>query len=121
MYPKETEIQRGILSRAWKASVGVYNFLINNQDSATEEQPFSPPSTEDMVKDCLHFYLEPYKDILLNKAEYQSNFSIGEFVRQVKLLFKQHHKPVVQHSAEKHDVITLWNLNQVMQKLYTHV
>ena len=111
VYPKETQVRRGILSRAWKASV---DFLLSNQDSASQEQPFSPPSTEDMVKDCLHFYLEPFKDCLLNNAGYQSNFSISEFVRQVKLLFMQHHTPVVQYSLPTHDVVTVRNMNQVI-------
>ena len=58
-------------------------------------ETFTPSSTEEMVKQCLSFYLQPYKNILL--CGYDENFQIEEFVRQVYLIVEQHHTFVIQY------------------------
>ena len=52
----------------------------------------TPLSTEEMAKKCLLEYLAPYKDILLQNAEYSANF-----VREIKNICWQHEHPMVHH------------------------
>ena len=98
VYPKLTKVEKDVWSRAWEGSVGILKNVFNVQSETATEDGFTPPSTEKMVKQCLHHYLEPFKRVLLDEDSYPLNFKLDEFVRQVKHIFKQHSKPVVQHS-----------------------
>ena len=61
-----------------------------------EKNNLTPLSTEEMVKKCLLEYLEPYKNILLQNAEFSVNF-----VREIKNIFCQHEHPMVHHPKVK--------------------
>ena len=95
MYPEATEVQRSVFSQAWETGKGFFNKYILGTTAA--EQTFTPPSTEEMVQQCLYFYLEPYRKILLSDTGYPEKFRVDDVVREVKVILEQHHKPVVQH------------------------
>ena len=97
VYPKLTTVEKGVVSRAWEGGVGWFKTFFGAQSEAATEDVFTPPSTEKMVKQCLHYYLEPFKGVLLDEEGYPPDFKLDEFVRQVKHIFEQHNKPVVQH------------------------
>ena len=98
MYPKLTSIDKGVFGRFLEGGVGIFKNLFNVQSETATEDGFTPPSTERMVKKCLHHYLEPSKRVLLVEDGYPPDFKLDEFVGQVKHIFKQHSEPVVQHS-----------------------
>ena len=98
VYPKLTSIDKGVFGRVLEGGVGILKNLFNVQSETATEDGFTPPSTEEMVKKCLHYYLEPLKRVLLVEDGYPPDFKLDEFVRQVKHIFKQHSEPVVQHS-----------------------
>ena len=98
VYPKLTSVEKGVIGRAWEGGVGIVKNWFNVQSETATEDGFTPPSTEKMVKKCLHHYLEPFKRVLLVEDGYSLNFKLDEFVRRVKHIFKQHSEPVVQHS-----------------------
>ena len=92
VYPKVTTVPKSLATRAWEAGKGFIKSLFTS--GSEEKESFTIPSTEDMMKSCLHFYLEPTRCTLL---EFPQTFSIAEFGKQVKVIFEQHSKPVVQH------------------------
>ena len=99
VYPEARKLHKGALSQAWDTSVGLFNkYILNVQESSATEQSFTPLPTDKMMERCLLFYLEPCQDTLLSNAGYPKNFSIAGFIIQVKHIFEQHYKPVVQHS-----------------------
>ena len=120
MYPEKIKIEKNVVSHAWQAGlgigVGIYNYLFKVEDDTAEEVSLAPRSTEEMVKQCLRFYLEPCKDILLSEEGYPHNFRLDEFVGSVKRIFEQHYKPVVQHGDRTVPVSTD-NLKDVRKTL----
>ena len=97
MFPKSTTVEKGVVSRVLEGGMGLLKTFLGVQSEAATEDVFTPPSTEKMVKQCLHYYLEPFKSDLLSDEGYSPDFKLDEFVRQVKHIFEQHKRPVVQH------------------------
>ena len=89
-----TTVPKSIFSQAWDAGKGLFKRIFK---SSSGEEKFDIPPTEDMMKRCLAFYLEPSKSTLLSNGEFPGNFSISEFGKQVKDILEQHTTPVVQH------------------------
>lgn len=100
-------LEKGVLRRVWEKAVG----LIQHYSEA--KGAFAPPSTEEMVKQCFYFYLEPYKNILLNEASYPQDFRLNEFVREVKHIFEQHEKLVVELYSSSCITVTVDNIKVV--------
>ena len=63
-------------------------------------EEFSPLSSEEMVKQCLVFYLEPYQKVIVTETGYTNDFTVDRYVAQVKRIFDQHYTPVVQHGQQ---------------------
>ena len=86
--------------------IGIFKHVLpfHIQENSATEQTFTTPPTDEMIKRCLLFYLEPYQDALLNEKSYPSDFSVDGFIAKVKHIFEQHHKPVVQHSQNTYEV-----------------
>ena len=87
VYPKALKSRRGL----WTS---IKRFFGGLSDEKSEYFTLTP--TDEMIQQCLLFYLEPFKDVLLNDRAYPDEFRIHEFVRKVKLLFQQHEVPAVQ-------------------------
>lgn len=121
MYPKATKVEKHVLSRAWESGVGIVKSLFNMKGDTAPEERFTPPSTEEMVKQCLTFYLEPYKRVLLNEDGYPSEFRINKLVGEVKLIFQQHKKPVVQHQSKHCAPVPVDNLQDVRKNMFVHI
>lgn len=81
------------------------------------EREFTPPSAEEMLKQCLHLYLEPHKKILLNETGYPQNFRLKKFVREIKHIFEQHETPVVQHKQSTYTLVTIAGLKEVRRNV----
>ena len=115
MYPDTTKVQTNFLSQAWEIGRGIVSL-----GTTTAEWTFTPPLTSEMVARCLYFYLEPYRKILLNETGYPENFRVDDFVREVRVILEQHHKPVVHH---KDDIcpVTVDNLLTVQISVCFHV
>ena len=110
MYPKAKKIQRGV----WEAGKAyIMKKLFNMRQTNNEEDTFSPPTTEEMMKRCLLFYLEPYKNTLLHIIE--SQVHVNTLVKQIKTVFNQHKEPSVQHKKPCRVSV---NIEQVYYKIY---
>ena len=81
VYPRELQVDRSYIG-----------WLTKFFRSDGEKSNLTPLSTEEMAKKCLLEYLEPYKNIFLQKAEYSANF-----VREIKNICWQHEHPMVHH------------------------
>ena len=105
VYPEMTKVEKS----GWSQALGwLTRNLLGNTPTV---EAFTPPTTEEMVKQCLLFYLEPYKNFLLNG--YDENFQVEEFVRQVKLIVNHHYTPIVQHHDSSPSPVTVENLKNV--------
>lgn len=96
MYPRILRNEKGILESgmAWLAS-----FLKRSSTKQSgDKDTFSPPTSKEMVRQCLFFYLEPYKTLLLN-GEYPEDFRVDKFTKQVRIICSMHHKPHVKHPS----------------------
>ena len=108
MYPEITKVEKGVVGQAL-AGIGWFTKkLLGNAPTA---EAFIPPSTKEMVKQCLFFYLEPYKHTLL--CGYDENFCIEGFVEQVKLIVEQHHTSAVLHHGPFPSHVKVENLKEV--------
>ena len=94
VYPKATKVEKGHLSQA---ATAVRRFFTGQDDDRVER--FTPLATDEMMKQCLLFYLEPFKDLLLHKVAYPDNFRIDHFVEQVRTIMQQHKVTLVRHPA----------------------
>ena len=115
VYPKARKVEKHMLSRAWE---GIVRNVFNIKSDDTPEEGFTPPSTEEMVKQCLNFYLEPFKRVLLNKDGYPADFRLDDFVVKVKRIFQQHNKPIVQHQNMNWAHVTVDNIEDVRTCMY---
>ena len=101
MYPKATKVEKGYLSQAATAvsqAVTAVRWLFVMQDDDDKVERFTPFAADEMMNQCLLFYLEPFKDLLLHKVAYPDNFRIDHFVEQVKSSMQQHKETtIVQH------------------------
>lgn len=113
MYPKVTDVKKDVLSRVLKSGVDIFKNFFNMKPDTAAEEGFTPPSTAKMVKQCLHYYLEPFQRLLLNEDGYPINFRLDEFIRQVTRIFEQHNQPVVQHQYISCATVTVDNLKDV--------
>ena len=100
VYPEITKVEKGVFGRVWDVTGGWVTKMLPGNTPTVEA--FTPLSTKEMAKKCLSFYLEHYKNILLNG--YDENFQVEEFVKGVKLIVNQHQAPVVQHQNFVHSV-----------------
>ena len=113
MYPKAAKVEKGVIRRALDKGLGFIRYIRNIPGDTEAEGAFDPPSTEEMVKQCLHFYLEPSKNILLAETHFPQNFILNEFVREIKHIFQQHNNPVVQHNPSSPTTVSVDNLKEV--------
>ena len=78
------------------STVGAF-FKRSSTKQSEDKEHFTPASAAAMAKQCLPFYLEPCKSLLLNDGEYPKNFTIDSFVKDVKRTYTMHMKQHVQH------------------------
>lgn len=88
MFSHIMEFGKGILTFFKKSST---------RQGEEKEEHFTPVSTEAMARQCLPFYLEPYKAMLLSDGEYPKDFRVDDFVKQVGLIYSMHIQQWVQH------------------------
>ena len=116
VYPKAINLEKGIFRRGLEKSLLGFHSIF--------EREFSPPSTEEMVKQCFHFYLKPYKNVLLSETGYPQHFELNMFVREINHIFEQHEKPLVQHNPSLCTLVRVDNMKEVRTlfiPLYLHL
>lgn len=59
-----------------------------------EEEP-KLPSKETLAAQCLQFYLEPYKNVLVQDGEYPKKFKVDTVVTEIEHIFSLLHEPCV--------------------------
>ena len=78
----------------------IFKFWKSSHPKATSDDSVTPYySTEEMVKECVWFYLEPCRQILLKEEGHFPGFTIDDFVRNVNLIYIQLKQPHVQQVA----------------------
>ena len=100
-----TKIEKGLLGQLAEAgkellsSVGAF-FKRSSTRQSEDKEDFTPPPAAAMAKQCLPFYLEPHRSLLLNDGEYPKNFTVDAFVKDVKQIYTMHKEQHVQHHGK---------------------
>ena len=102
VYPKITKVAKGFFDQVMETGKGVMNALFGRSSAKkpaqdANEVDYKTLPTEAMVKQCLQFYLEPYKKLLLQDGEFPAGFRVDRLVKEVTHLYLQHQKPRVKH------------------------
>ena len=90
----------------------VKGWLFSKQDDGKLEK-VALPSNDEMMTQCLLFYLEPFKDVLLNDRVYHKEFKIHEFVRKIRFLLQQHKEPFLKDSNHTTIPVPIKSITQV--------
>ena len=120
MYPEVTKVEKGLFSqvvetgKGWLSSVGAFLTRSSTRQSEDKED-FTPPPAAAMAKQCLPFYLEPYRSLLLNDGEYPK---VDAFVKEVKRIYTMHMEQRVQHCGIP-AVVTIRDF-QAVSHMYAH-
>ena len=63
-------------------------------EDAKEEEP-KLPSKEMLAAQCLQFYLEPYRNVLVQDGEYPKKFKVDTVVTEIQHIYSLLHEPWV--------------------------
>ena len=83
-----------------KGVVSVFLNFFKTQAEGSKDQELKPLSRDDMAKQCLHFYLEKYKTMLLEGEGFFKGFRVDVFAKDVAHIYLQHHFPKLKY---RHD------------------
>ena len=103
-YPKITKVQRSVydaVTTTVKAGISFFSRLFRTKppQDDVKEVDFKPPSMEELATQCLHFYLEPYKNALLQESGRYP--MVNSVVRDIVHVFNTILKPAVKHFYRK--------------------
>ena len=103
-YPKITKVQRSVydaVTTTVKAGISLFSRLFRTKPSQDDvkEVDFKPPSMGELATQCLHFYLEPYKNALLQESGRYP--MVNSVVRNIVHVFNTILKPAVKHFDRK--------------------
>ena len=96
VYPSEVKLPKSLFDQMRDSRL--INALLGRRNpmASAKEVDVKILSTEEMAKQCLNFYLEPYVEQLL-AGKYSENFKVDVFVKEVASLFFQHQKLHIKH------------------------
>lgn len=94
VYPRTLRNEKGFLESGIALLASFFKRSSTKQSG--DKDTFILPTSKEMVRQCLFFYLEPYKILLLN-GEYPGDFRVDEFTKQVRIIYSMHHQPHVKH------------------------
>ena len=94
VYPRAMELYKGNQG----AAKGFWNIIGWGSDGKDE-------ALSSMARRCLSFYLEPYRNILLEKGEYPEEFELGWFTQQVEHVYRLHRWPMVENLEKKNNPV----------------
>ena len=97
VYPSEVKLPKSIYDQVRDSRLMNVLFGRRNPAAGAKEVDAKILSTEEMAKQCLNFYLEPYVEQLLS-GKYLENFKVDVFVKEVASLFLQHQQLSIKRS-----------------------
>ena len=68
-YPKVTTVPKGFFGQVKAKVSSFFRYFQREQQSDDGKEDFKPPSKEDLASQCLHFYLEPYRNEILQEEK----------------------------------------------------
>lgn len=102
VYPKVAEGTKGLGDRikaGFKAGFSFFGSLVglpsSTQAEGVKEVEFKPPSREQLASQCLQFYLEPYKKVLLQEGGYPSEYKVDVMVFEITHIYSVLREPGV--------------------------
>ena len=105
VYPKITKVAKGFFDQMKETGRGIMAFFGRGSSKKpaedAKEVDFQILSTEAMAKQCLQFYLEPCKNLLLEEGEFPAGFNLDHLVNGVAGIYLQHQKPCVKHWEQR--------------------
>ena len=100
VYPMNTKVSKGPSDRSkaglkarW-SDIRIFS-LPSTQTEEVKEVVHELPSREELAARCLQFYLEPYKNVLLQKGEYPNRFKVDSLVTEITHIYSLLHEPWV--------------------------
>ena len=91
-YPKKTTVPKGILAQFM---AGFSRFLRREQQTEDGKEDFKPPSKASLATQCLHFYLEPYRNEILQEEKL---LKVDSLAAKIAHIFSMIRRPRINHS-----------------------
>ena len=102
VYPKVAEGTKGLGDRikaGFKAGFSFFGSLVglpsSSQAEGGKEVEFKLPSREQLTSQCLQFYLEPYKKVLLQDGGYPTEYKVDVMVSEITHIYSVLYEPGV--------------------------
>ena len=95
--PKVTIVTKGFLNQVKEKATAVVGLLwgaVSRHSAADTKEEFSK---EAMAKQCLAFYLEQYKSLLLHDEEFPKEFRVDHLIETLSTIYFQHLTPLVKY------------------------
>ena len=99
MLPKLASVAKGFLHQVKEKGVAtaLFGFLlgkVSRQSAADIKEDFTK---EAMAKQCLAFYLEQYKTLMLQDVEFPKEFRVDHIIGTLSAIYFQHLTPMVKY------------------------
>ena len=91
-YPKKTTVPKGILAQFM---AGFSRFFRREQQTEDGKEDFKHPSKANLATQCLHFYLEPYRNEILQEEKL---LEVDSLAAEVAHIYSKIRKPRINHS-----------------------
>ena len=91
-YPNKTTVPKG----AWaQLKAGVSRFFRWDQQTEDGKEDFKPPHKANLATQCLHFYLEPYRNEILQEEKL---LEVDSLAAKIAHIFSMIRRPRINHS-----------------------
>ena len=99
VYPRVTKGIGDRMMAGLKAGWSVVSTLFQSSTHTEEvnEVNFNPPTKEALATRCLQFYLEPYKNMLLQDGEYPKKFKVDSVVTEIAHIYSLLQEPCTEN------------------------
>ena len=122
VYPRITKVPKSFFDRMVDTGKSIMHRVLgsNNQVDDVEEVDISTLSMENMAKKCLHFYLDPHMNNLMDD-KHTADLKIDIFVQRIADLYFQHLNPSVRHrQCPSNDFIVKVNTRVLLSSSNLH-
>lgn len=89
VYPSVMKVPKTFFDQVRDSTIMNALFGKRNPEGSANEVDLKILSTEEMSKQCLNFYLEPYMKQLMD-GKYSETFKVDDFVKRVTSVYLQH-------------------------------
>lgn len=95
VYPKVVKVAKSFVGKMI-ARIGAFVGLGSSaQTENAKEVEVKIPPKEELAAQCLQFYLEPYKSVLLQDGEHPKEYNVDSLVTEIINIYSQLHEPWV--------------------------